>query len=86
MKIERSCRCLTFRLAAVVAAVGSVAFSLANQGSTRARNALPANIILELVSKVSIRGEEIDFEHTIFCTCTFCSGSVERLECGTFHS
>jgi hypothetical protein len=46
MKIERSCRCLIFRMAAVVAAVGAVASSLANQGSTRVSNALPANIIV----------------------------------------
>ena len=60
MKIERSCRysryenpaglrrivCSLFLVAAVVAAVGAVASSRANQGSMRLSNALPANIIV----------------------------------------
>ena len=45
MRIERSCRCLLFLVAAVVVAVGASASPRANQGLA-AGPALPANIIV----------------------------------------
>ena len=46
MRIERSCPCLLFLVAVVVAAVGASASPRANQGSMRLSTALPTNIIV----------------------------------------